>query len=58
MSRLIVTTPKPRNPLVAAARFRHAGIHGQGKRTDRRDARLALKRELASLDVRGKPPSF
>ena len=62
MSKFIVKTAKPRNPLVAAARFRRAGQHGTGEGADRREGRQALKRELASLDlprdVRSKPPSL
>jgi hypothetical protein len=34
----------PRNPLVAAARFRQAGAHGVGAKR----ARLAARRELMS----------
>ena len=60
MSKLIVKASKPRNPLVAAARFRHAGQHGAGEGAERREGRQALKRELSSLDlprdVRSKPP--
>jgi hypothetical protein len=60
MSRLIVKASKPRNPLVAAARFRHAGQHGAGAGSQRREGRQALKRELSRLDlphaIRGKPP--
>lgn len=60
MSKLIVPTARPRNPLVAAARFRQAGPHGSGHRAERREGRLALKREVSRLDlpreVRGKPP--
>ena len=62
MTKFIVKTPKPRNPLVAAARFRQAGQHGAGEGADRREGRQALKRELSMLEpmrtVRGKPPSF
>jgi len=62
MSKLIVTRPRPRNPLVAAARFRQAGPHGGGAGAERREGRQALKRELSQLDqpreVRSKPPSF
>ena len=61
MTKLIVKAAKPRNPLVAAARFRLAGPHGAGQRAARRDGRQALKRELSTLDlprdVRSKPPS-
>ena len=62
MSKLIVKASKPRNPLVAAARFRLAGQHGGREATARRDGRQALKRELSTLDlpcdVRSKPPSL
>jgi hypothetical protein len=62
MSRLIVPSSKPRNPLVAAARFRQAGRHGNAVASARREGRQALKRELATLalprDVRSKPPSL
>ncbi len=62
MSKFIVKTAKPRNPLVAAARFRQAGQHGAGGGAARRDARQALKRELSNLDLprdlRSKPPSL
>jgi hypothetical protein len=61
MSILIVKSPKPRNPLVAAARFRRAGKHGAKAGADRRTGARALRRELACLDltreVRAKPPS-
>ena len=63
MSKLIVKASKPRNPLVAAARFRQAGQHGAGDGAERREGRQALKRELSMLDlprtaVRSKPPSL
>jgi hypothetical protein len=62
MSKLIVKATKPRNPLVAAARFRHAGQHGAGDGAQRRDGRQALARELSTLDLprtaRSKPPSL
>ena len=62
MTKFIVKTAKPRNPLVAAARFRRAGQHGTGEGADRREGRQALKRELSMLEptrtVRSKPPSF
>ena len=62
MSKLIVTASKPRNPLVAAARFRQAGRHATGHGGERREGRQALKRELTNLDlpraVRSKPPSL
>ncbi len=62
MSTLIVKASKPRNPLVAAARFRQAGQHGSGRAGERREGRQALRRELSRLDlprsVRSKPPSL
>ena len=62
MSKLIVPTARPRNPFVAAARFRQAGQHGGAPGADRREGRRALKRELSQLDlprdVRGKPPGL
>ena len=63
MPKLIVKASKPRNPLVAAARFRQAGQHGHGDGAERREGRQALKRELSKLDlpraaVRSKPPSL
>ena len=62
MTRLIVKPSKPRNPLVAAARFRQAGQHGAGAGARRREGRQALKRELSKLDlpraVRSKPPGL
>ena len=62
MTKFIVPTSKPRNPLVAGARFRQAGQHGNDEGAARREGRQALKRELASLDlprdVRSKPPSL
>jgi hypothetical protein len=62
MSKLIVKASRPRNPLVAAARFRQAGRHGHGGGAQRREGRQALKRELSKLDlpcaVRSKPPSL
>lgn len=34
---------KPRNPLVAASRFRKAGAHGKRPKAQRRAARMQLK---------------
>ena len=62
MTTLIVKPSKPRNPLVAAARFRRAGKHGANAGAQRQAARQATKREAASLDLprhaRGKPPGL
>lgn len=37
MNKIIVSLPKPRNPLVALTRCRKAGAHRQNKRMGRRD---------------------
>jgi len=62
MSKFIVPTARPRNPLVAAARFRQAGQHGNAPGAQRREGRRTLERELSQLDlpreVRSKPPSL
>ena len=62
MSKFIVPATRPRNPFVAAARFRQAGEHGGDRGAERREGREALKRELSQLDlpreVRSKPPSL
>ncbi len=58
MTKSLVPSSRPRNPLVAAARFRQAGQHGNGAGAARREGRQALKRELATLDLRSKPPSL
>ncbi len=56
MTKLIVKTPKPRNPLVAAAHRRHAGPHGSDGAA-RREGRAALRDELRALDPHpGRPP--
>ena len=39
---------KPRNPLVAAARFRRAGAHA-GRGTSRQAARMRLRKEMELL---------
>ncbi|MGN6527915.1 MAG: hypothetical protein ACTHL8_16125 [Burkholderiaceae bacterium] len=61
MSILTVKSPKPRNPLVAAARFRQAGPHGAKAGAERRAGARALRRELTRLDLarelRARPPS-
>jgi hypothetical protein len=47
--KITVKTLKPRNPLVAPARFRHAGSHEAGSRSQRRLAGRALRQELDRL---------
>jgi len=44
--KITLKTLKPRNPLVALARFRRAGSHRPGSRPLRRDEQRALQREL------------
>lgn len=40
----------PRNPRVAAARFRQAGAHGAGRKAQRQQAQQTLRHELAAAD--------
>ena len=47
--KFIVTTRRPRHPLVALARLRHAGSHRPDDRMQRRQAAHALLRELTQL---------
>lgn len=44
--KITVTSRKPRNPLVAAVRFRSAGLHRHGTGAQRQEAKRALQREL------------
>jgi hypothetical protein len=44
--KLIVNTPKPRNPFVAAALRRAAGSHRQGASARRQQAQRELRQEL------------
>ena len=47
--KITVTSPKPRNPLVAHARFRRAGTHQPHGRAMRQQAGRSLKRELDQM---------
>lgn len=47
--KITLTTLKPRNPLVALARFRRAGSHQPGARAQRCEAKRALRHELQQL---------
>jgi len=49
MKTLTLTPRKPRNPLVAAARFRRAGRHGSSGHGARQQAHRALRSELDRL---------
>lgn len=46
---LIVKTPKPRNPFVALARFRHAGAHRSRKTSH--ESQRAYRREVERLHL-------
>jgi hypothetical protein len=47
--KLILNTPKPRNPLVVPSMRRAAGSHAAGSGTRRQHARRELQRELQHL---------
>lgn len=47
--KITVNTRKPRNPLVAAARFRRAGSHRPSTGSQRRKAMRELRRELEPM---------
>ena len=47
--KIIVHAMKPRNPLVAHARFRRSGSHQQSARSLRQQAGRSLKRELEHM---------
>jgi hypothetical protein len=50
-----VTSRKPRNPMVAAAKFRCAGSHQMSAGAMRQCAHKSLRRELDQLERRPKP---
>ncbi len=52
MKTMTLSALKPRNPLVAAARLRKAGVHRPGGGARRRQARQALRREIENLPRR------
>jgi hypothetical protein len=52
MKTMTLPSLKPRNPLVAASRFRKAGAHRPGAGALRRQARIALRREIEHLPHR------
>lgn len=49
LTSITVPSSQPRNPLVAAARFRHAGSHRRSTQALRRQARGALRRDIEDL---------
>ena len=48
--KITVNTRKPRNPLVALARFRRAGSHQIAARGSRQQAARSLQRELERMN--------
>ena len=56
MTRFIVKTLKPRNPLVAASRMRLAGAHGRSTGGQRQRGEHALQRELRDLHRQRQSP--
>jgi hypothetical protein len=44
--KITLAAPKPRNPLVAAAHQRLAGVHRRSASAQRQRAAMALRREL------------
>ena len=50
ITRTTLTTPKPRNPWVALARFRRAGSHQPCAGALRQQANKTLKRALDQLE--------
>jgi len=49
--KIAVKLHKARNPLVAAARFRHAGSHQKTPHALRQEAKRALQQELGRLSA-------
>jgi hypothetical protein len=49
LMKINVTARKPRNPLIAHARFRRAGSHQPGGRSMRQQGGRSLKRELDQM---------
>ena len=49
MSRIVIKTLKPRNPVAMPARSRKAGAHGPNGSAQRHAAKRALQRSLGEL---------
>jgi hypothetical protein len=47
--RLVLTAPKPRNPLVALAAQRKAGSHRDGAKTQRQKDAKSVRAEIKAL---------
>jgi len=56
-TRVVVPVRKARNPLVVAARFRHAGAHGKSGKAKRQQGRQRLEHDLAAILAGDKPES-
>lgn len=54
--KITFATPKPRNPLVASARMRHAGSHRPTGGAVRQRQQRTLRQELDQLDRRKHSP--
>jgi len=48
-TRIVVPARKARNPLIVAARFRHAGAHGKSGKAKRQQGRQRLAHDLAAI---------
>jgi hypothetical protein len=49
LMKIAVTLPRPRNPLVGAAKFRRAGAHREVAASRRQHAARSLRRELTEM---------
>ena len=47
--KIAINLPRPRNPLIALARFRQAGSHRPNGRAQRQRAAQALRRQLNEM---------
>ena len=47
--KIAVTLPRPRNPMVVAAKFRHAGMHRKAEASQRQCTARCLRRELTAM---------
>lgn len=51
--KLVITLPKPRNPMVAPARLRRAGSHRHTTKAQRQSGRQALQQDLTEAARHG-----
>jgi hypothetical protein len=47
--KITITLPRPRNPLIAAAKFRRAGMHRKARQSQRQQTARCLRRELTEM---------